>query len=270
MSWIPSVAWTAYVKRLAALNNRAAEEMRRYITERGFEDTEALITYAYGLSTKYGEGAAALAAEMYDEIAALEGKLLPAAIPADTATLSETAAAVKKVLTKSRTEEMLSAAVGRLVKRAGADTTLKNAVRDGAQFAWVPMGDTCAFCITLASNGWQRAGKKTLNQNHAPHIHANCDCTYAVRFSETTQVRGYDPDKYRAMYENAPLDHWNTPDGKPPEGHASAEKPTAMNRIKAMRRELYAENKDKINEQKRSAYAKRVELNSPAAEEADV
>ena len=41
-------------------------------------------------------------------------------------------------------------------------------------------------------------------------------------------------------------------------------------KINAMRREFYAENKNRINEQKRSAYAKRVERNSSAAEEVDV
>ena len=37
-----------------------------------------------------------------------------------------------------------------------------------------------------------------------------------------------------------------------------------------MRREFYAENKEEINAQKRSAYEKRQELNSSAAEEVDV
>ena len=37
-----------------------------------------------------------------------------------------------------------------------------------------------------------------------------------------------------------------------------------------MRREFYNENKEIINEQKRSAYAKRMERNSSAAEEVDV
>jgi hypothetical protein len=37
-----------------------------------------------------------------------------------------------------------------------------------------------------------------------------------------------------------------------------------------MRREFYAENKEIINEQKRTAYAKRTERNSSAAEEINV
>jgi hypothetical protein len=125
--------------------------------------------------------------------------------------------------------------VGRKVKQAGADTTLKNAIRDGAEFAWIPHGDTCAFCITLASRGWQTASEKALKEGHAEHIHSNCDCEYAVRFSDRDGVRGYNPDFYKRIYDNHGGD------------------------INAIRREQYQKNKEKINEQKREAYAKRTE-----------
>ena len=62
------------------------------------------------------------------------------------------------VLATRESPPQMQRGVSRLVKRAGADTTLKNAQRDGAEFAWVPHGDSCAFCLTLASRGWQRAG----------------------------------------------------------------------------------------------------------------
>lgn len=123
--------------------------------------------------------------------------------------------------------------VSRLVKQAGADTTPKNAIRDGAEWAWVPHGDTCPFCITLASNGWQRASKKALKGDHAQHIHAHCDCEYVIRFDSSTTVAGYDPDKYLEQYYAYGGD------------------------INAMRRAQYAKNKDFINAQKRAAYALR-------------
>lgn len=123
--------------------------------------------------------------------------------------------------------------VSRLVKRAGADTTLKNAVRDGAEWAWVPHGDTCPFCITLASNGWQKASSKVLKGGHAQHIHANCDCEFAIRFDHNTTVAGYDPEKYLAQYNAAGGD------------------------INKMRRIDYAARKDAINAQKRAAYVAR-------------
>ena len=123
--------------------------------------------------------------------------------------------------------------VSRLVKQAEADTTLKNAIRDGTEWAWVPHGDTCPFCITLASNGWQRASKKALKGDHAQHIHAHCDCEYAIRFDSNTNVAGYDPDKYLKQYYASGGD------------------------INAMRRAQYARDKGKINAQKRAAYAAR-------------
>lgn len=87
---------------------------------------------------------------------------------------------------------------------------------------------------------------------HAEHIHANCDCTYAIRFNSGTDVQGYDPDKYYEMYKDA------------------APGKNSKAKINAMRREFYAENSEKINEQKRDAYQKQKERESSAAEETNV
>ena len=230
--------WAAYIRRLSALNEKAAEEMRDFVREHGFSDMNALIDYAYALATKYGEGAAALSAAMYDAVAELSGKLFDPAVPAEPASYSQVAKTVQGVAKTSQNPEEMGGAVGRLVKQAGADTTLRNALRDGAEFAWVPSGDTCAFCITLASRGWQRASKKAIKGGHAEHIHSNCDCTYAIRFDGKGGVAGYDPEKYLRIYEGA-------------EGDTPREK------INAMRRENYAEHKEEINAQKRAAYKER-------------
>ena len=136
--------------------------------------------------------------------------------------------------------QMMSEAIGRLVKMAGVDTVMQNALRDGAEWAWIPRGDTCAFCLTLASRGWQRASAKAIKNGHAEHIHANCECTYAVRFRSDQNVQGYDPEEYRKLYYSA---DGNTPDEK----------------INSMRRVQYKINRDKINAQKREAYAERKE-----------
>ena len=240
---ISARAWADYIRKLSAFNERAAAEMRDFVLQNGFGDMTALIDRAFGLATRYGEVAAALAAEMYDAAAELSGKLLPAAEPAETASYDQVAKTVQGVAKVSQNPEEMGGAVGRLVKRAGADTTLKNAIRDGAEFAWVPSGDTCAFCITLASRGWQRASEKALKGGHAEHIHSNCDCTYAVRFDGKGGVAGYDPEKYLRIYEGA-------------EGDTPREK------INALRRENYAEHKEEINAQKRAAYAERNEFRS--------
>ena len=252
MRTVSATAWKAYISRLSALNKAAADAMLAYIHKYGYEDIEGMIAYAYGVATKYGEGAAALAAQMYDAIAELSGQVVDVAIPAATPSYQMVAKTVQGVAKQSQNENTMAGAIGRLVKQTGADTTLQNALRDGAEFAWIPAGDTCAFCIALASRGWQRASRNAIKGGHAEHIHANCDCTYAIRFDSSTNVRGYDPERYREMYDNA------DPGGSP------------KDKINAMRREFYEENKEEINEQKRDAYEKRKELNSSAAEEDDV
>lgn len=227
---ITEKTWLNYIERLSAINQKAGTQMRQYIEQHGTDNTDALITYAAALVNKYGEGCAELACQMYDAVADASGVIVPAAEPAEIAGDSEIA---KMVHGTKNSPPLLQSGVSRLVKQAGADTTLKNALRDDAEWAWVPHGDTCAFCITLASRGWQRASDKALKGGHAQHIHANCDCEYAIRFNANTTVAGYDPEKYLQQYEDAGGD------------------------INAMRRANYAEHKDIINAKKRAAYAAR-------------
>lgn len=219
--------------RLARLNQSAGQLMADYIAAHGTVDTDALIAYAHALVTKYGEGSAELACQMYDALAAAAKAGVPAAEPAEPASYGEIA---RMVQATKASPPQIQRGVSRLVKRAGADTTLKNALRDGAEFAWVPQGDTCAFCLTLASRGWQKASQAAIKGGHAEHIHANCDCEYAIRFDGASTVAGYDPEKYLKQYRDAGSD------------------------VNALRRVNYARNRERINAQKRAAYAARKAL----------
>ena len=237
---ISAESWVKYINALSKVNEAATNELSKFINA-GFsysnpEDMRRLIGYAYGISTKYGEAAAELACQMYDAIGLASGMLLEPAVPAEVATYGDVAKTIYGTAKQSQNTDELLGAMVRLVKRAGQDTTIKNALRDGAQFAWIPHGDTCAFCLALASRGWQDASKDAVNTK--------------------TQVKGYDPDRYLKMYYDAPL--------------LEGQKENAKNRINAMRRQAYARNKHEINAQKRAAYEKRQELNSSEAEEIDV
>ena len=235
---ITATAWAAYTQQLAKLNKKAGQLMADYLAAHGTGDTDALIAYAHALVTKYGEGSAELACQMYDTLAAAAKAGVPAAEPAQTAAYSEVARMVQA--TKQSLPQM-QRGVSRLVKRAGADTTLKNALRDGAEWAWVPQGDTCPFCLTLASRGWQKASQAVIKGGHAEHIHANCDCEYAIRFDGRSTVAGYDPDEYLRRYRAAGSD------------------------VNALRRVNYAANRERINAQKRAAYAARKAYTNQAA-----
>lgn len=244
--------WDRYIRKLRQINRKAAAEMEALVNRLRDRDNlerreEIIVDYAFKLVTRYGEAAGAAACEMYDAIAAASGFNIPPADPADVATFQETVKAIRGTI-KNQSIDTVPSTVSRLVKQVSADTTLKNALRDGAEFAWIPRGDTCAFCIALASRGWQRASKKSIRNGHAEHIHANCDCTYAIRFDSNMEVEGYDPGEYEAMYYS--VDGYNS-----------------KQRINALRREFYQENKEKINAQKRSAYEKQKERESSESEE---
>lgn len=226
---ITEKAWTEYITKMSQISQKAASLMQTWIQKNGFENDKVLLDYAYALSKHYGQAIGALACQMYETTAAAQGVTVPTAEMADLPGYGEVAKAVHGTMKQSQLN--VPATLARLVKQVGADTTLKNAERDGAQFAWVPHGDTCAFCLTLASRGWQYMSKKALKNGHAEHIHAHCDCEYAVRFDRKSSVAGYDPEKYLEEYYAAGGD------------------------INAMRRIRYKQNKDAINERKRDLYA---------------
>lgn len=214
--------WMRYVERLSAINQKAADEMQKYIDRYGFDDIDALIRYAYALTTKYGEVSSALACQMYDAMAELEDANVDPAEPADTATFSDVAKNINGALKTSL--KIIAPVVGRLVKQAGQDTVLKNAKRDQAYFAWITVGDTCPYCMSIAAEGWKRASSDTIG-SHAEHIHGNCNCSFQVKFKKDTDVSGYHPGTMKRMIEDA-------------EGTTEREK------INSIRRIQYAEEKE--------------------------
>lgn len=236
MATISREEWNRYIALLRKTNEKAAMDIVTFMRNHLLHGSDAietlteaqrkeLIDYAYAIVQKYGEATAALSAEMYDAVAILEGRYVAPAEMAELASYGDVAKAVNGTLLQSGNLEEIASAASRWVKMAGADTTMHNAIRDGAEFAWIPSGETCAFCLTLASRGWQYASKKALKNGHAEHIHSNCDCQYTIRFNERTTVEGYDPDAYLSMYQHA--------DGRTP-----------TERINSMRRAAYAADKE--------------------------
>ncbi len=223
--------WLRYITSLTGICKEAGDLVQKWVDTNGLSDTTSLINYAYSVIDKYGSASGELACLMYDQTAELEGMLVAPAVAAVTPSLEDVGKAINGCLKQSPSGQLLHSIIGRQVKQVAADTTLNNGRRDRAQFAWIPSGDTCAFCITLASRGWQNIKSTT----HADHIHSNCNCNYAIRFNKSTSYAGYDPDKYYKQYSNA-------------------------GSVKALRNQMDSENRGAINEQKRNAYAKRIEF----------
>lgn len=246
--------WKRYIDGLDKVSSKAKALIMEYLASNPIEtedDRAALIDYAYKVSSKYGEAAAEFACQMYDAETAYEGVTAEPAEPAEPATYGDVAKAVNGTLKYVLYGEVVSGAVSRLVKRTGQDTTLKNAIRDKAYFAWIPSGDTCSFCLSIAAEGWKRATAQALAGGHADHIHGNCNCAYATKHNKETEYSSYDPKEYQELF-------------------ADAEGDTEEEKVNSVRRMIYQENKDRINEQKRSAYERSQELESSPAEELDV
>lgn len=232
---IKQSTWRRYIGLLRSINDRASADVQNWINKYAVDDTghivmnigdivdedgNTFIDYCYLVTQEYGNASAAVSAQMYDALAEIEGANVPPAEMAGNASYHDVAKTVNGVLKTSHNINEMTGAVSRLVKKAGCDTTLQNAYRDRAQFAWIPAGDTCAFCLALASNGWVNVSARRIKKGypHAEHIHSNCDCTYAIRFNSDTDVEGYNPGKYDSMFyeaeeraeeEGYPTGRWN-------------------------------------------------------------
>lgn len=76
-----------------------------------------------------------------------------------------------------------------------------------AGYARVPVGETCAWCLMLASLGYFYRSEETALGVEPDHYHAHCDCI-AVPYSGPTAIEGYDDyDMYFDMYATARDDY---------------------------------------------------------------
>ena len=230
MSKMKEVTIEQYREKLSSVCERASESTQKWLERHPGASRQEILDATYKITQAYGLAASTLAANKYDQDVALaekQGFLKPGQIKEaevwDPLGYGSIARAINGTL-KNDSKEKLPDTIERMVKRFAEDTTLMNARRDGAEYAWIPAGDTCVFCLSLASNGWQRASKSTAQGNHADHIHPHCDCTFSVRFSKDTNVKGYHPEKIKAMIESQEGDTWD-------------------DKLNSLRRQMYAEKK---------------------------
>lgn len=240
---ISEKAWNAYIKKLSRIRDKSTQMMDAWIQKNGIEDVDAMVEYGRYLTDRYGAAASELSCEMYDEIAERAGVVLPPAVPAQPLTMEQIEKILRGALKQSQL--LVAPAVGTEVKRSGADTIINNAKRDNAEIAWIFHGETCVYCLALASRGWQRAPKGT----HEAHFHNHCDCEYCVRFKKTDGLRGYSPDKLLKQYKEIP-------------GKSFKEKQ------RNYEQQYAAEHPEELAARKHAEYMRRKELNSDDLSEA--
>lgn len=256
---VPEASWGAYNRAVEAQADEAARKMRAFLSTLDFtgdyESKKAArdlaIEFFKELVGIYGDAAATLAADFYEELAEAAGEHVPPAALAESAEGSIEGSvryAARNLFGQQASAALFMEAVERsvktYVKKMANDTMSENAVRDGARhgvrFARVPTGpETCAFCITLASRGFVYASPETAGE--FDHYHDDCDCRVVAGFGDDAGVEGYDPDYYRAWYYgNVVYDKY---------GHVDVN--ATLNTIRTSLYELYPEQREKRNARRR-------------------
>lgn len=173
----------------------------------------ALLGYLPALVTKYGDIAAAAAADWYEQT---RGEYVPGSYDAVLADAFPDDAIRADVRWKAGSlfdgdepdmYRFIANAMDRWVRYSARRTILGNIRRDPAHPRWarVPQGIfTCSFCEMLASRGFDYTSKETAG-SAGDRFHQACDCQIVPEWdyeggkrARNAYLTGYDPD---AMYE---------------------------------------------------------------------
>ncbi|WP_461169275.1 VG15 protein [Arthrobacter sp. Z1-15] len=219
------------------LSALVADELARYFGALDMSRPEAvrnaLLEFVPLLVTEYGQAAAALAMEWYEQLrfeSGVSGSFAAATVLASAITPERIEAKVRYAAGHlfDRTYEVedegrlivvrapanpakalasLTGATDKYVKQHGRETVAWNAQREGARYARIPTGaKTCSFCLLLASRdavylSEKSAGSKKYGADN--EFHGFCDCEILPIRSTDDYPPGYLPDEYEAMYLDA-------------------------------------------------------------------
>lgn len=194
----------------AQLKEAAIDEFMEYVYD-GMTIDE-IIDAATNVAMKYSYLGCELGAQWYDLCSELAGlDVEPAELPEvdDTKLAGRARAVVESVGDESLVSDAFNYFLQNEIQKSIRMTGNANLWRDyergkaGGRWARVPVGDTCAWCLMLASNGaWYLSEKSALGTS-PDHYHDGCNCI-AVYHSDAESIAGYsDLDRYKSMYYEA-------------------------------------------------------------------
>ena len=166
---------------------------------------DALLTFLPALGERYGDLAAAAAADWYEEV-----KLAATGKPGAAVLAEVDRAALEQAVRWAATDlyhgdptdtwRKLEGSLMRHVKNAGRGTIQRSATRDGIAFARVPSGaKTCAFCEMLASRGFVYGSAELAGSIH--RYHDDCDCQQVPGFAMDAAERAAHDARVAEMHE---------------------------------------------------------------------
>lgn len=172
----------------------------------------ALFEYVPALCSEYGDMAATVAADWFEELRAAEGVTgsfrapLAPSVPVEQVNARlgfATRASGPLWLGDSATlTTFLAMMANEYALQPGRDTVMQAAHKDNAAYARVPEPGACKFCLMLASRGFVYS-KDTAGGTKK--FHGKCRCN-AVPVWDETKARvqyGYDPDALYDQYRAA-------------------------------------------------------------------
>jgi len=204
-----------YVDRFTRSINAISEDARRRLSDALMridwtagvaEVREAVVALMQTYCAQATDSVAMLAAEFYDGLRLIEvGERMGALALSgrDPAATEGAVRAFAQMLVDGKQAQFVERCLDRVdyeCKVAAAQTCLSNARRDRRKprFARVPAGgETCDFCLMLASRGFVYASEQA-----ASHAHANCDCRVVPSWN-SFGIRGYDPDALKDEWRAA-------------------------------------------------------------------
>lgn len=172
----------------------------------------ALFEYVPALVSEYGDVAASVAADWYDELRASEG--VPGSFRAPLAPSVPLEQVNARLGFATRTDgplwlgqsetltTFLAMMANEYALQPGRDTVMEAAHKDKAAYARIPEPGACKFCLMLASRGFVYS-KSTAGQSKK--FHGKCRCN-AMPVWDETRARvefGYDPDALYDLYAKA-------------------------------------------------------------------
>lgn len=186
----------AFAETAKKLRMMAAEEFADSMYE-GM-DTEDVVELASEIAAKYRFYGMELGAQWYDYCAEIAGvDVDPADLPDEDAQGVVDRARNAADTSDGSLDRALSAYIQAEVQRSIRETGNANLWRDyergtaGGKWCRVPVGDTCAWCLMLASQGaWYLSEKSALRTNGGDRYHDNCDCV-AVYHADAESIAGY-------------------------------------------------------------------------------
>lgn len=195
---------------MAKLSGSAKAQLRAFFDSLDLSKPDlardALLEFLPALASQYGDAAAAVAAEWFEDTVGARATM---ALADTSAAAGNVRYAAGKLWTPSPAEAfgLLATSLDKLVKQPSRDTVKASSVANGLRYARVPRGaKTCAFCLMLASRDAVYLTRKSagdMGSGLGDSYHGDCNCAVMPVKPGGPLPDGYDPDSYYEIYRAA-------------------------------------------------------------------